>query len=92
MVMVVANPVFEPGRRPGRLNAANEALSDQQAERVVYRLQRDGADVGPDRVGNAVRCDMWLTGHRPQNRQALSRDLNAAVRSRWASSVSTAIA
>ena len=78
MVMVVADPVLEPSRRPGGLNATDESCGDQDAQSVVHRLQRDGADLRPGDVGHDVGRDVRLTGDRPQHRQPLSRDLNAA--------------
>ena len=49
------------------------------AEGVVDRLARDGADLGPhdllDVVGGAVRP----VGHRPQDGQALGRDLQPVL-------------
>ena len=79
MVMVVTDPVFEARRRPGGLNAPDQALGDQQAKRVVHRLQRDGADFGPDDLGYGVGGDVRLTGYRSQHRQALCGDLDTAL-------------
>ena len=79
MVVVVADAILEARRRSGGLNAPDEALGDQDAERVVHRLQRDGADLGPDGLGHGVGRDVGLTGDRPQHRQSLGRDLNAVL-------------
>ena len=78
MVVVVADAIFEASRRSGGLNAPDQAFGDQHAEGVVHRLQRDGADLGPDDLGHAVGRDVRLTRDRPQHRQSLGRDLNAA--------------
>ena len=79
MVMVVADPVFEASRRAGGLNATDEAAGDQHAERVVHRLERDRADLGPDGLGDPIGRDVWLSRHRPEDSQSLGRDLNATL-------------
>ena len=65
MVMVVADPILETSRCAGGLNAPEEAFGDQDAERVVHGLERDGTDPGPDDLGHAVGRDVGLTCHRP---------------------------
>ena len=79
MVVVVADPILEASRRPGGLDAPDETLGDQDAEGVVHRLERDGADLGPDDLGHAVGRDVGLTRDGPQDSQSLGRDLNAAL-------------
>jgi hypothetical protein len=79
MVMVVADPVLEARRRPGRLDAPDQALGDQQPKRVVHRLQRDGADFSSDGIGHGIGGDVRLSRYRPQHRQALGGDLNTAL-------------
>ncbi len=79
VVMVVADPVLEPSRRPGGLNAADESSGDKDAQSVVHRLQRDGADLSSGDVGHDVSGNVRLTGDRPQHGQPLGRDLNAAL-------------
>jgi hypothetical protein len=79
MVMVVADAILEQSRRTGRLNAPDEPLGDQEAERVVDRLKRDGADLSPDNLRDRVRRDVRLTRHRTENSEPLSRHLNAAL-------------
>ena len=71
--------VLEASRRPGGLNAPDQPFGDQDAEGVVHRLERDGADLGPDDLGHAVGRDVGLTRDRPQDGQALGRDLDAAL-------------
>jgi hypothetical protein len=78
MVMVVADAIFEASRRSRGLNATDEAFGDQDAQAVVHRLQRDGPDLGPDRLGHRVGGDMGLSGYGAKYRQPLGRDLNAA--------------
>jgi len=58
MVMVVAYPILEARRRPGWLNAPDQTLSNQDGQRVVDRLERDGPDFGPDRLGHYLRRDV----------------------------------
>jgi hypothetical protein len=78
MVMVVADPIFEASRRSGRLYAPDQTLSHQDAEGVVDRLDRDGADLAPDGPGHRVRADVGLTCDRPKDGQSLGRHLDAA--------------
>src|SRR3954453_13676265 len=76
-MVVVANPVLVAGRRPGRLDAPEEALVGESREGVVHRLTRDGSDLGAyDRV-DVVRCAVRSVGHRPQNSKTLGRHLQA---------------
>jgi hypothetical protein len=74
--MVVANPVLEASRRPGRLDASDQALVGQDGEGVVYRLARNDANLVPHRPGDIVRRPVRMTRHRRQNGQALCRDLD----------------
>ena len=78
MMVVVADPILEAGRRAGGLDAADQAFGDQEAQRVVHRLERDGADLGPDDLGHAIGGDVGLAADRAEDRQTLGRDLNAA--------------
>ena len=68
VVMVVANPVLEPSRRPGRLDAPDQPFGDQESKGVVHGLQRDSADLAPDDVGDTVGRDVRLTRHSPEDR------------------------
>ena len=79
MVMVVADAILEPSRGSRWLDAPDEPFGDQQAEGVVYRLQRDGADLGADGFCHAVGRDMRLARNGPQDSQSLGRDLDAAL-------------
>jgi hypothetical protein len=79
MVMVVTHTIFEARRRSRGLNAPDQPRGDEHAERVVYRLKRNGADLGAHGVGNSVGGDVRLARYRPQNRQPLSCYLNAAL-------------
>ena len=79
MVMIVADPILEAGRRSSRLNAPDEPLGDKETQGVVDRLQGDRADLRPDDVGYGVGRDVRLTGDRSQDRQPLGGNLNAAL-------------
>ena len=79
MVVVVADPILVAGRRSGGLNTPDEAFGDQDAEGVVYRLERDRADLDPDERAHFVGRDVRATGHSAQDSQSLRRDLNAAL-------------
>jgi hypothetical protein len=75
MVVVVTHPVLVAGWRSGRLDPAKETLVDQDAEGVVHALAGNGADLGADPFGNVVSGSVRKIRNRPQNCQALSRDL-----------------
>ena len=73
--MVVTDPILVAGRRPGGLDAPEEALVGEGREGVVHRLTRDGTDLGPYDVVDVVRGAVRSVGHRPQNSQTLGRDV-----------------
>ena len=79
MMVVVAHAIFEAGRGSGRLNAPQHAFGHQQAEGVVDRLQRNGADLGPDGFSHGVGRDVRLSRHGSQHGQSLGRDLNTKL-------------
>jgi hypothetical protein len=79
MVMVVADPILEASRGPGGLDAPDQASSHQNGQGVVHRLERDGADVGPNGPGYGVGRDVGFARYRPQDGQSLGRNLNAAL-------------
>lgn len=54
VMMIVADAVFETGRRTGRLDSTNEVLFDEYAERVVDRLAGDCADDVAHVVGELI--------------------------------------
>jgi hypothetical protein len=76
MVMVVADAILDGPVTRGR---CRRGPRDQDAERVVHRLERDRADLGSDDVGHGVGCDVGLARDRPQDSQTLGRDLDAAL-------------
>ena len=67
MVVVVADPILEASRGSGGLDAPEQAFGDQDAEGVVHRLERDGADLGPDGLGHGVGRDVGVAGNGAQN-------------------------
>jgi hypothetical protein len=79
MVVVVAHAIFESSGRPGRLDAPDEALGDEDAERVVHRLERDRADLRAGDRGHLVGGDVRLPRDGPQNGQPLGRHLNSVL-------------
>jgi hypothetical protein len=79
MMVVVADTVFEEGRRPGWLDAADETFGYEHAERVVHRLERDRTDLGPDRFGDGIRRDVGPARDGPEDGEPLRRDLDAAL-------------
>ncbi len=54
MMVVVADAILETCRRASGLNAANEVLVDEHAQRVIHGLARDGANHGADVVGEVI--------------------------------------
>ena len=78
-MVVIADPILEASCCSGGLNAPEEPFGNQEAERVVHRLERDGTDLGPDDIGHAVGCYVRLTRNRAQHSQALSCYLNTAL-------------
>jgi hypothetical protein len=78
-MVVIADARFEPGRRSGWLNAADEPFGNQHAKRVVDGLPRDGADLGPRRLRYVIGRQVRAEGHRAQHREALRRDLNPTL-------------
>ena len=65
--MVVSDPFLETGRLTGGLDAPDQALVGQNPEGVVHRLTGDGADLGPDDLGDVARRAVGPTGYRPQH-------------------------
>ena len=79
MVVVVPDPSLEASRRAGWLNAPDDPFTDQDAEGVVHRLERDRTDLRSDGLGHAIRGDMRLTRYRAQHSQPLGRHLKAVL-------------
>src|SRR5207237_9433239 len=79
VVMVVANPVLVASRRPGGLDAPEEALLGENAEGVVHRLAGHGTELGPHDLVDVVRGAVWSAGHRPQHSHPLGRDLQTVL-------------
>ena len=79
VMVVVANPIFEAGRRPGWLNAADETFGREHTKRVVHRLERNRTDLVPDRFRDGIRGDVRLARDGPEHGEPLRRDLDAAL-------------
>ena len=75
--MVVADAILESRRGSRRLNAPDETAGDKDAERVVDRLQRDGADLAFDDVGDGVGGNVRVRRHGAHDGQPLRGDLDA---------------
>ncbi len=75
VVVIDTDPILVEGRRPGGLNTPEEALLDQRPEGVVYRLSRDGTDLGANGLGDLVCRAVRPTRYRAQHGQTLGRDL-----------------
>jgi len=78
-MMVVVDAILVASRRTRRLNAPDQTFGDQHTKRVVHRLKRDGADLGPDDLGNHVSSDVGLTRYGAQDSQSLRRNLDTAL-------------
>ena len=79
VVVVVADPTLVATCRARRLDAANQVLVDQNAERVIDRLPRDGAELGAHDVAQLVGCGMWVLRNDAHDRESLSGDLDAVL-------------
>ncbi len=79
VVVVITDPVLVAGRRPGRLDALEEALVGEDRQGVVHRLTGDGTDIGPYGLVDFVRRAVRSVGHCPQNGQTLGRDLQTVL-------------
>jgi hypothetical protein len=79
VVVVVADPILEARWRASGLNAPDETFVDEEGERVVHRLERDGADLGPGHLGRTLGRDVRVRRDRSQDRQSLGRHLDAAL-------------
>lgn len=77
MVVIVAHTGFEAGGRTRGLNAPDEALRDEDTERVVDRLQRDRTDPRSHCLGNGIGGDVRLSRDHAQDRQSLGCDLDS---------------
>ncbi len=79
MVVVVTDPILVKGRRPGWLDAPNEALLGQHSKGVVDGLTRDGTDLGANFLGDGIRRGVRSARNRSQHCQALGCDWDAIL-------------
>ena len=77
--MIVADAILEPRGRSGRLDAADQAFGDEQAERVVDRLQRNRANLGTHGVGDGIGRHMRRARDGPQDREPLRGDVETPL-------------
>jgi hypothetical protein len=86
VMVVVIDPVFIAGRRARRLGTPDEVIFGEDAQRVVDRLTRNGANVRPYQLLYLVRRSVRPAGHSSHDGQALSGHLNASPPERvgWA--------
>ena len=76
VVVIVTDSILVKCRRPGGLDAPDEALLHQDPQSVVYRLSRNRTNVGTNFPGDIIRRAVGTTRHRPQHSQALRRDVH----------------
>jgi len=79
MVVVVTHAVLVTSNRASGLYPADETLVDEEAERVVYRLSRDGADLPPHGLGQLFGGGMGACGDSFHDGQTLGSDLEIAT-------------
>jgi hypothetical protein len=79
VVVVVTHPVLVAGRRSGRLDTPEKPLVDQDSKGVVHPLAGDRTDLGPDGLCNVIGGTVRSIGHRLENGQPLSRDLDPVL-------------
>jgi len=77
VVVVVADAILVAGRGTGGLDATDQAFGDEHAQRVIDRLQRDGADFRSNHVRDAVGGDVRRGRHGAQDGEPLRGDLDA---------------
>lgn len=77
--MVVADAVLVASRRTGGLNAPQQAFVDQDAECVVDRLARDGADIVSGGLGDIVSGAVGAFRHGLEYGQPLRRHLHTML-------------
>ena len=74
--MVVPHPIFVSSDRSGGLDAPNQLLLHEDAQRVVDRLTGDRADAGPDVLGELFSRGVGESRYGTQDGQALRCDLD----------------
>lgn len=79
MMVIVADSVLVQSGRLSRLNAPNHSLIDQDPERVVHGLSRDGTDIGSGFLGDFVCRAVGSPRNRPEYGQALGRHLQSVL-------------
>jgi hypothetical protein len=85
VVVIVADTILVPGRRPGGLNPPDQTVFGQHRQGVVHCLPRNGTDLATNRFGNVIRRRVRTTRDGPQHRYPLRSDLQTTVakKFRW---------
>ena len=73
VMMVVTDAIFEQSGRTSGLDATDDALFHQGAERVVNGLFRNRADLRFYRLRDCIRSAVGTGRHRPHHGKALRR-------------------
>jgi hypothetical protein len=76
VMVVVSYPVLIKGRRPGGLDAPDEAIFGQDAEGVVDRLSRNRSNPRSNVPADVVRRAVGTTRYRTHDSQSLGRHLD----------------
>jgi hypothetical protein len=79
VVMVVGDPILEPGGRTCRLEPADQALVGQDPKSVVNSLAGNRTNLCAYRFGNIVGRAVGSSRHGIENCEALGGDLEAVL-------------
>jgi len=79
VVMVVADAVFEAGGGVGGLDATEDTFIREHVQDVVDGLTGDGAELGPDRLGELIGGRVGMSGDGAQDGDTLGRDREVMV-------------
>jgi len=79
MVVVIADSCFESSGRSRWLKTTDEPLGDEDAERVVHRLEGNRTDLSSNGFGHSISCDVRLRSHHAEHCQSLRCDLDASL-------------
>lgn len=74
VVMVVAGPPLEQGRRSGRFDPADQPCPHKSGEDVVHPLRGHRTDPFPDGARNGVSTDVTQLAENPQDGDPRRRD------------------
>ncbi len=77
--MVVADAVFVERGGVGGLDATEDAFIREHVQHVVDGLTGDGAEFGPDRLGELIGGRVGMSGNGAQDGDTLGRDREVMV-------------